>query len=113
MMADKYSIPFVRALEPYGLTWKNDEQGQAHCPAHEDLKESLHVTIKPDSKTGEPVAYAKCHARCSVLDILKKLNLTWSAMYVDKASGKKSSRGARKSSEFAGMMQIYQYRTAS
>ena len=59
-------LPKLEAIKPSAGSY------MARCPAHDDGKASLHVSV---GKT-QPVVL-KCHAGCEPDDILAKLGLTW------------------------------------
>ena len=56
--------------------------GKAHCPAHDDDKESLSVTISDEGKV-----LVKCHAGCDQMDLLQALEFEYGITIRDLGNG--------------------------
>src|SRR5688500_8743825 len=51
---------------------RRGDQWEARCPAHDDRKASLSVTVSTEGKI-----LLKCHAGCFTEDVLESLSLTY------------------------------------
>jgi hypothetical protein len=60
----------LKGVKPCGNGWK------AHCPAHDDRRQSLHVS---EGKDGRILIH--CHAGCSVNDVCAAIGLTIKDLY--------------------------------
>lgn len=68
---------FLRALESRGSRISRSGSGrQAQCPAHEDRRASLSVSM------GDKGVLFNCHAGCSKPDILAALDLSWGDVFI-------------------------------
>lgn len=67
---------FDKLLSHFKLGKTNGNQIQAFCPAHEDKKPSMSITISGDK------ALIFCHAGCEIHDILSAAKLTYSDLFL-------------------------------
>lgn len=68
---------FDKLLSHFKLGKTTGNQIQAFCPAHQDKKPSMTITITGDK------ALIFCHAGCDIDDILKAANLTFNDLFLD------------------------------
>jgi len=68
---------FDKLLSHFKLGKTTGNQTQAFCPAHQDKKPSMTITISGDK------ALIFCHAGCDIDDILKAANLTFGDLFLD------------------------------
>ena len=68
-------LSLENALSHFKVQKRTGNRIQAFCPAHDDTNASLSITISDDK------ILLFCHAGCSVKDILKSANLTFSDLF--------------------------------
>jgi len=79
---------FIRALEGNGSRISRSGSGRvAQCPAHEDGRPSLSVSM------GDKGVVFKCHAGCEKDDILAALDLTWGDVFKKDGEDRRRSGG--------------------
>jgi hypothetical protein len=78
---DKIRAAFPRAR------WTGPS-ARAHCPAHDDRRESLSIRVEPDGKI---LIY--CHAHCAIVDILAKVDLTQADLFPSNGNGNGHKNG--------------------
>jgi len=66
-------LSLLKGVKPCGNGY------QAHCPAHDDKKQSLHVSEGEDGKI-----LAHCHAGCSINDICQALGIELKDLFPQK-----------------------------
>ncbi len=76
---------------------------QVCCPAHEDKNPSLSINIDNDK------VLVKCHANCSTEDILKKVGLTMSDLYLDDNADRKIKKKYPKFQPAAAAKEKHEY----
>ena len=64
---------FLGRLE--NITRSSETQAIASCPAHDDKKPSLSISIIPHKKTGKDTIMVNCHAGCSFESIVQKVGM--------------------------------------
>jgi|SRR5215472_13940203 len=81
--AREAKLEIVRsALEAHGCRPRGGLTLEARCPAHEDRRPSLGVSL------GRKLVLMHCHAACDVRDIHAALGLSWDDVYYDAADGR-------------------------
>jgi len=70
MSSHEAKFPILARLR--GLRMRDDGQGEACCPAHEDSRPSLQVNASGSR------LLLKCLANCDTVDVLRSLNAMWS-----------------------------------
>ena len=80
------------SLTPLGLVHRlggtrNGSGWKAHCPAHNDRKESLSLNLGDDQRL-----LFRCHAGCSQDQVLGALGVPWSALFPAPARASKTKR---------------------
>ena len=82
------SDPLGLVLSKLGVIHKSRDSYSAACPAHDDNKPSLSVSVGRD----QPVVL-HCHAGCSPDEILRALDLTWADLSNDQADSEWTPHG--------------------
>jgi hypothetical protein len=94
------SAPLERllsALEAHGCRPKrNGPNAYARCPAHEDKRASLSVSVGEDGR-----ALVKCHAGCKTADVLAALGLEAKNLFPESEKKKKGERRGREVARYS------------
>lgn len=83
----------------------HDGQYTARCPAHEDSKASLSVSVGKDGRV-----LMKCHAGCQTTDIVSRLGLTMKDLFVEPMDKPPAYQGKKPRREIVAK---YDYRDSS
>lgn len=96
-----------RISTAFGLPSSAPGTYKVRCPAHDDRKPSLSVTIKPDK------ALVKCLANCPTDAVLQKVGLTLSDLFFDDKSGSRREMARYEYRNAAGELQYAKIRYES
>ena len=89
MLIEKFNT-FLGRLE--NVTRSSETQAIAFCPAHDDKKPSLSISIIPHKKTGKDTIMVNCHAGCSFESIVQKVGMEPADFFSGEDFSQKQSR---------------------
>jgi putative DNA primase/helicase len=73
--------PIARVLDRLPEHKRSGDGWVAHCPAHEDKRQSLSVKVGRDGRV-----LLHCHANCATRDVVEAMGLTWQDVFADAPS---------------------------
>lgn len=98
------SAPVARILTELKGVQSKHGYWIARCPAHEDDKASLSVSVGDDGR-----ALLKCHAGCNAGDVVARLGLQWSDLYAEPLPKRESGKHDPDPSNRQMLVKSYDY----